>query len=147
MADKVQKIREEVGKRYEYWKEKEFNSHSIESEIRMSECQHLLLMLDTLQEEPVSEDLEIAANDWNAKALFTPFYMTLDDKGNPNGVRQDYTTHAESFKAGADWQKGQMMSKAVDGIARPDDGEIWCDLKSFNFKDGDKVKVIIIKDK
>ena len=52
-----------------------------------------------------SEDLEKAANEWDAKASFTPFYMTLDDKGNPNGVKQDYTTHAESFKAGAKWQK------------------------------------------
>ena len=58
MTDKVQKIREEVEKRYEYWKEKESNSHSIESEIRMSECKHLLLMLDSLQKEPVSENLE-----------------------------------------------------------------------------------------
>ena len=60
MTDK-EKIREVVEKRYEYWREKESNSHSIESEIRMSECQHLLLMLDSLQEEPVSEYLEEAA--------------------------------------------------------------------------------------
>ena len=32
--------------------EKELNSYNIESEIRMSECQHLLLMLDSLQEDP-----------------------------------------------------------------------------------------------
>ena len=57
MTDK-EKIREAVEKRYEYWREKEFNSHSTESEIRMSECQHLLLMLNSLQEEPVSEELE-----------------------------------------------------------------------------------------
>lgn len=46
----------------------------------------------------------------------------------------------------AKWQKEQIMAKAIDGIARPDDGEVWCDLKSFNFKDGDKVKVIVIKE-
>jgi hypothetical protein len=40
----------------------------------------------------------------------------------------------------------QMMAKAIDGTIRPDDGEVWCDLKSFNFKDGDKVKVIVIKE-
>ena len=55
--------------------------------------------------EPVSEELEKAANEWDAKASFTPFYMVLDDNNNPNGVRQDYITHAESFKAGAKWQK------------------------------------------
>ena len=47
----MQKIREVIEKRYEYWREKESNSHSIESEIRMSECQHLLLMVDSVQEE------------------------------------------------------------------------------------------------
>ena len=56
MTDK-EKIREEVEKRYEYWKEKESNSHSIESEIRMSECQHLLLILNSLQEEPTIPDI------------------------------------------------------------------------------------------
>ena len=42
------------------------------------------------------------------------------------------------------WQKEQLIKEAIDGIARPNDGEVWCDLNSFNFKDGDKVKVIII---
>jgi uncharacterized protein YbaR (Trm112 family) len=68
MTDKVQKIREEVEKRYEYWKEKESNSHSIESEIRMSECQHLLLMLNSLQEEHVSDDFEMALTEMIDKA-------------------------------------------------------------------------------
>jgi len=73
----------------------------------------------------------------------------------------------KTFKAGAKWQKQkdenalnenallyigkaemkqQMMAKAVDGIARPDDNEIWCNLASSNLKDGDKVKVIVIKE-
>jgi len=43
--DKVNKIYEKIEKRYEYWREKEHNSHSIETEARMSECQHLLLLL------------------------------------------------------------------------------------------------------
>ena len=82
----------EIEKRYEYWKEKESNSHSIESEIRMSECQHLLLMLDSLQEEPVSEDLE--------KAAIEAFKQIVDtDKNN----------FLEIFKAGAEWQKEQEI--------------------------------------
>ena len=75
----------------------------------------ILPYIDSLQEEPVSEDLEKAANEWDAKASFTPFYMALDDKGNPYEVRQDYTTHAESFKAGAEWQKANLW--------RPTDGD------------------------
>ena len=68
------------------------------------------------KEIPVSEDLEKAAKEWNAKALDTPFYMTLDNKGNPNGVRQDYTTHAESFKAGAEWQKQKDSMPVSDDL-------------------------------
>ena len=93
MTDKVQKIREEVEKRYEYWKEKEFNSHSIESEIRMSECKHLLLMLDSFPEEPVVEDLEEAAQQW---------YDSTKFKSDLSG------TPIDAFKAGAKWQKEQF---------------------------------------
>lgn len=64
MTDEVQKIRKEIEKRYKYWKEKESNSHSIESEIRMSECQHLLLMFDSMQEKPVSEDKMAISKEW-----------------------------------------------------------------------------------
>ena len=39
-----------------------------------------------------------------------------------------------------------MMEGAIDGIARPDDRELWCNLDSFNLKDGNKVKVIVIKE-
>lgn len=37
-----------IKKRYEYWREKEFNAHSLESEIRMSECQHLMVLFNAL---------------------------------------------------------------------------------------------------
>lgn len=60
MTDK-EKILAEIEKRYEYWKEKEHHSHSVESEIRMSECQHLLQLLNSLPEESVSPCEECAA--------------------------------------------------------------------------------------
>lgn len=47
----------EIEKRYEYWREKEFNSHSIESETRMSECQHLMLLLNTFEVKEIQEDI------------------------------------------------------------------------------------------
>lgn len=104
------------------------------------------------KEEPVSKDLEKAAKEWDAKASFTPFYMALDDKGNPYEVRQDYTTHAESFKAGAKWQREQMMKNAVNGLVYAQlttSGEIM--IRSNYFKSEtlnylDNVKLIIIKE-
>lgn len=99
MTDKVQKIREAVENRYEYWREKESNSHSIESEIRMSECHHLLLMLNSLQEEPVSKDLEEAAR----RIATRHSHITGDTY---------YANDAFFSKKGAQWQKEQMIDKA-----------------------------------
>lgn len=48
--NKAEKIKAEIERRYEYWKEKELNSHSIESESRMSECNHLLSMIISLSD-------------------------------------------------------------------------------------------------
>ena len=58
------------------------------------------------------------------------------------------TGYINGFKAGAEWQREQMLKDAVDGIARPDDCEIWVNLKGYdyNYKDGDKIKLIIIKE-
>ena len=93
----VEKILEEIEKRYEYWKEKESNSHSIESESRMSECQYLLLLFDSLQEELVSNDLEEAAHSYVDTTI-----EWFDSEGNPCCY--------PAFIAGAQWQKQQYQS-------------------------------------
>lgn len=58
--------------------------------------------------EMTNNDLEEAATKWDKTASFQPFYMQLDCNGKPCGVKQDITTHKDSFKAGAEWQKQQM---------------------------------------
>ena len=151
MTDKVQKIREAVEKRYEYWREKEFNSHSIESEIRMSECQHLLLMLNSLQEETVSEELDEAAK---ADAMI--------ERPDDTEVGYDLNRYG-GFISGAQWQKEQLMKNVVleTEVLRDSDGdgvdtpyESWLTLanteipelpESLGLEEGDKVKVIIVK--
>lgn len=56
----------------------------------------------SLKQEWSEEEIEKAAQEWESKAIFNPFYMTMDgDK--PTGVKQDITTHKESFKAGVEW--------------------------------------------
>ena len=80
-------------------------------------------------EEPVSEDLEEAANDYSI-----------------------YDAKIEAFKDGAQWQKEQMMSKAIDALVHTfDNGYIRVGTQllannKYGLKVGDKVKVIIIKD-
>jgi len=70
----------EIKKRYEYWKEKEFNSHSIESEIRMSECQHLMLLLNNLKVKEVNLKEEIK----NRIDSLSNLYCYMEDLFNGN---------------------------------------------------------------
>ena len=86
--------------------------------------------------EPVSEDLEEAANEYAKDYLFTP-----KPQRAPN-------IH---FINGANWQKQQMMKNAVsghvgqtiNGMLRALSDETFGDM---GFTAGDKVKLIIIKE-
>ena len=81
-------------------------------------------------EEPISEDLEEAATKY------------AQDKYMPVQTSQ-------AFKAGAKWQKKQMMAKTIDGDDDKTYGCIAHDsfcLEDFGLKDFDKVKMILIKE-
>ena len=104
-------------------------------------CKELLSFIDSMQEEPVSEDLEEVAKT----------YAKKESHGyEPCNI-------VETFKAGANWQKQQMMKNAIDGVITfdyyGDNDKIYgciahdsfC-LEELGLKDGDKVKLIIIKE-
>lgn len=58
--------------------------------------------VQSTKQEWNEEEIEKAAQEWDSKANFNPFYMTMEgDK--PTGVKQHITTHKESFKAGVNW--------------------------------------------
>ena len=125
----------------------------------------LLCFIDSLQEEPVNENFEEAlAQEWkgyNDRGAAT--VDALEDntqelafakgfyRGSKWQEKQDQSTiklaEDHAILAGMEKMKKQIMAIAVDGIARPYDNEIWCILDSFNLKDGDEVKVIVIKKK
>lgn len=96
--------------------------------------------IKSMQEDPVSEDLLSAANNAWLKAKDTESYAD---------------TFTEGFKAGAQWQKEQMMTYAVDGafIRRNrytktnvlNGLDITCD-EIQSFKDKDKIKVLFVKE-
>jgi hypothetical protein len=103
---------------------------------KLAMCE-LLSSLDTLEvkEEPVSEDLEEAAN----------FYANthtewFDADNNPHV--------SPAFKAGAKWQKEQLMTKAIEGnVLANGMGEpilhLWDKGKHLIDK---KVKVVVIEE-
>ena len=118
----------------------------------------VLAILDTLQEEPVSEDLEEDINkEWrcyskdNDAACINKFSFILIARHFANWQKEkEYTCYEEAFEDGAKWKNEQMMAKAVDGevtygksLAIPSLGWV-LDKERLDF--GDKVKLIIIKE-
>ena len=139
MTDK-ELIKQEIERRYNCEK-----CHPLDREANVAAAvlKELLLFIDSLPEEPASEDLEEAAEKYA--------YNEFPSIGIPNTVIE------LAFKAGAEWQKQQMMKDAVDGcvslIVKSDTSsrnlfistpQLYKELQKY--KDGDKVKIIIVKE-
>ena len=94
-------------------------------------CRLLLNFINSLQAEPVSEDLMEAANG----------YAFDLDTG-------DLNTNRDTFIAGANWQKEQMMVKAIDGeVGYWNIRGLFVNMEMPNeLEEGDKVKLVIIKE-
>ena len=95
-------------------------------------------------EKSVNEGLEEASKEW--------IRPQLDKSYEPYGENKmmelthfDGYAMLEAIEFGMKLQREQMMEQAIDGVARPDDCEVWCNLDSLNLKDGDKVKIVIVK--
>ena len=150
----IAKIRAEIKRRLkDYWKICFHDVKAYNEDSNVRELKELFFFLDTL-EEPDCKELEDAAKKYAVEtnpSINLPCVFCLRD----------------SFKAGANWQKEQnaiktariarkvidgykeeMMKEAMEGIARPDDCEIWVDLVGYGYKfrDGEKIKLIIIKE-
>ena len=119
-------------------KEKGFGSDADDACIL--ELQKILTYIDSLQEEPVSEDLDEAASKYAKEE-----YRRKSPEILPDRCIGCYAPLMYAFKAGAQWREEQMMTKAIVGIARPYDCELWCNLDSFNLKNDEVCKLIIIK--
>ena len=113
-------------------------------------CNHILdgdygklVEVKEVQEVPVSEELEYASEKYACRF---------------SSSKYGHDKVKDSFIAGANWQKEQMMKDAKSGIGNYDnyikfeDGT-WIDLDpseqlkpAFNVNEGDKVKVLILKE-
>ena len=139
MTDKVQKIREGVEKLKSQLLRGACSSQiAMETMCKEEAYNEILAILDTMQEEPVSKELEEAANNALNNVLNTHEIVNV-------------RSCLEMFRFGANWKKEQMMTKAVDaelysdGMLTPLIG-IKDKEKISNIKFGDKVKLIIIKE-
>jgi hypothetical protein len=150
-----EKIKQEIERQIEEGKVKCQQSQEnsdYESYIAWSEhvatCGKLLIFIDSLPEEPISEGLEEAADR----------YAFMDSQAY-KGVHSTYCDDKIAFIAGAKWQKQQMMKHAVDGTkvfsglgVKAKTGECvpYTEYKLCISDDlcnnCDRVKIIIIKD-
>ena len=144
MTDKVQKIKDWISKEQDGLMDAQGNFEYPEHEGAYHILCNLDTYIDSLQEEPVSEELDDAA-----------YNFVMNNFGNPKEPL--YKFDQRCFRAGAQWQKKQTVAKAIDGVVTfdyYDSGnktygcvahDSFC-LEDFGLKDRDKVKVIVIKE-
>ena len=149
MTDEVKKIREEVVgiiNSINLFTPDEDGKNSSYEAGKLDVASKILQIIDSMQEEPVSEDLEEAAKHYlYSNILYDDVYV-----GNPTDK-----DCIEMFNAGANWKEQQLMAKAVDATVHIDAGgypyipqmELYDYDKDIPLaKEGEKVKVIVIKE-
>ena len=129
-ANKIDLIKAEVERlQNELIQEKEKGYCSDIDDACILELQNVLTFIDSLEEEPVSDDFEKEVR------KYAPIYY----KDN------DISKFARHF---ANWQKKQMMKDAIE-LPLYLDGDFLTvdyDFTESGYKVGDKVKMIIIKE-
>jgi len=108
MIDKIQKIREEIVRLKSNIIHGACASQiAMETRCKEEAYDEVISLLDSMQEEPVSKDLENAAKHY--------FYSNIlyDDVYVRNPTDKDCI---EMFKAGAEWQKEQMIANTADAM-------------------------------
>ena len=117
----------------------EYHINENNTPVNYGACKALTQILDFIntlevkevEEEPVSEELKEAADEWDGSLY-----------------------RSDAFIAGANWQKQQMMKDAINGkvinsgnsgsVLDTQYGVLYLNPSSFHY--GDKVKVVIIKE-
>ena len=93
--NKIEKIKAEIERRKKTWNHQDPQYVAGGKDV----CDYLLGFIDSLEEEPVSNDLE--------KAAIEAFKQIVDS---------DKNSFLEIFKAGAQWRKQQIIDKAFKYI-------------------------------
>lgn len=145
MTDK-ELIKQEIERRIESMNSCPFKTAELGSEKfdegELYAYKQILQFIDSLPEEPASEDLEEAAKHYlYGTILYDDVYV-----GNP--TEEDCI---RCFKAGAEWQKHKMMKYTVDAIFIQDYAYkkpvLYGDLKyKMNIVSGQPIKLCQIKE-
>ena len=118
---------------------------------------HMENFINSMQEEPVSEDMWEASKQYALRQVFASTDAVMTEQAYLSLKLFSGFEIAVAHKDGANWQKEQMIKEAKDGVITfdyyGDNDKIYgCiahdsfSLEELGLKDGDKVKLIIIKE-
>ena len=126
---------------------------AMETRCKEEAYNEVLAILDSMQEEPVSEELEDAASSFARK--------DSEEISNPADFYYIVANKVRIFKAGAKWQKEQMTTKSIEAVVSqvPCANEIILynpssvdyyylpqEMNKLGLNKGDKIKLVIIKE-
>ena len=146
--DKLAKVRDEIEKLKSQLLRGACSSQiAMETHCKEEAYNEVLAILDTMQEEPVSEDLEKAAIEAFKHIVDSDknSFLEIFKAGAKWQAEQEYTCYEEAFEDGAKWKKEQMMKDAIDTELDDVCGFLTISIPYHNGIAGDKIKVIIIK--
>lgn len=133
----IKQIKAEIERRIET--HHTYNHFCAEHEFR-----DVLSFISTLEKSETSinkEELEVELDIWRH------IHFNGARDGHFSGEYLERTSQLDLAYHFARWQKEQMMKKAICANVYPDDKEIWCCLDRFpELKEGDKVRIIIVKE-
>lgn len=140
----IVKIKAEIERRLkDYWEISFHDTNSYNKDTNVKELKELLSFLSTLESEnPVPNDLEEASMSYQHKIADE---SDVDDNGYPIiGIFEVST----AFEAGAKWDREQMMNEAEECELYWDGYFLAIDLNmtALGYSEGDKVRVIIVKE-
>ena len=134
------------------------SKHAIDLIARIREDSQLIELIDSLPEETCKDSLQVPETCKENQDSFT----SLEEAANDSWVLYEYrdtpqglysSCYRDGFIAGAEWQKGQMMEKAVEGVVCYGSKGAYVESDWLGTTDvevygdsGDKVKIVIIKD-
>lgn len=148
MADEIQKIKEWLKTRKLCTMDEHMKFYCKEAESDYNLLCSIEKILDSIQKESVSNDLEEVIKEYSDNVKITDI-RKID-------ICNTYIP--ESIRYGAQWQKERIMKDAKSGVCSNDnyiqmDDGTWIDLDpsmqlkpAFNIKEGEKVRVLVIKE-
>jgi hypothetical protein len=151
MNDKIQKIKEEIEKRLKSLpKETEHEGLKAVYGGIAYELTELLQFIDSIEKEPASEDLEEYAKKLTKGAALDKHNLIWMCKKGAEWQKQQMKEALQTeYEKGRFDMREEMMKNAVECVVEDwcgDSPEITIPLNPQDFKMGDKVKIIIVKE-